>query len=224
MYNLVTRIISLVLWTQMMFYAKWTPLESPWGTKLSFPGSKVGFSVTGDQNTMTLCPFWSILFVSTLPSVCLHCAEDAHFVHCWSGVHIWCLPKAGTLEADTLSLFPGSKFTRPSLRMFVRTMETLFPSLVFANRCLPLWHRTTNLWSNGGGTHTETPVTWEGNTPIRLFPRCSAVTECDNYPFSFPIQPPGDGRFSILSPTLNLRNFSLWLLTSTGGWKKAKLL
>lgn len=162
-------------------------------------------------------------FVSTLPRVRLHRAEDAHCVHSWS-VHIWCLPEAGTSEADTLSLFPGSKFTRPSLRMFVRTMETLFPSLVFANRCLPLWHRTTNLWSNEGGTHTETPVTWEGNTPIRLFPWYSAVTECDNYPFSFPIQPPGDGRFSILSPTLNLRNFSLWLLTSTGGWKKAKLL
>lgn len=185
---------------------------------LSYGGSKYSHFVSLLEHS--LC----VHFAQFNTRVRLHRAEDAHFVHSWSGVHIWCLPEAETSEADKLSLFPGSKFTRTSLRMFVRTMETVFPSFVFTNRCLPLWHRTTNLWSNEGGPHTETPVTWEVNTPIGLFPRYPAVTECDNYPFSFPIQPPGDGRFSILSPTLNLRNFSLWLLTSTGGWKKAKLL
>lgn len=46
------------------------------------------------------------------------------------------------------------------------------------------------------------------------------MSECDNYTFSFPSQPSGDGRFSILSHTLSLRNFSLWLLMSPGDWER----
>lgn len=85
---------------------------------------------------------------------------------------------------------------------------------------LPLWHSTINLWNKEGGTHTETPATFEGNKLIGLFPQYSAVTECDNYTFSFPTQPPGDGRFSI--PFAHFKSEKLLLMASYESWRLEK--
>lgn len=49
-----------------------------------------------------------------------------------------------------------------------------------------------------------------------LFPRSSAVSECDNYTFSFPSQPSGDGRFSILSPLSLTSPYGFWWVLETG--------
>lgn len=87
----------------------------------------------------------------------------------------------------------------------------------------PLWQSTINPWNNKGGICTQTPAISKGSKQIWLSPRYWALTECDNYTFPFPFQPPGDGRFSTLSHTLSLRNF-LWLLTSTGGWKRNQVV
>lgn len=97
------------------------------------------------------------------------------------------------------------------------------PPLSSPTDVLPLWQSTINPWNNKGGVCTQTPAVSEGSKQIWLSPRYWALTECDNYTFPFPIQPPGDGRFSTLSHTLSLRNF-LWLLTSTGGWKRNQVV
>lgn len=73
---------------------------------------------------------------------------------------------------------------------------------------LPPWQSTINLWNKKSGLQLKPLDASAGNKPIRLFPRSSAVSECDNYTFSFPSQPSGDGRFSILSHTLSLRETS----------------
>lgn len=104
------------------FCEKWTPARAPWGTKLSFPGSRVGFRIMGDQNTLILSPFWNISSVSTWPDFTLRCnytAEGALGVCCLLGA-VRGLPEAGVQETGKLSLFTGSKSTRTSLWPFTR--------------------------------------------------------------------------------------------------------
>ena len=132
--------------------------------------------------------------LSPLSPVChevqLHRAENTCFAP--SQEPFGAALKPVILETEKLPLFTGSKFTKTSLWMCTRKAGLALKPLDAS----------------------------AGNKPIRLFPRSSAVSECDNYTFSFPSQPSGDGRFSILSHTLSLRNFSLWLLMSPGDWER----
>lgn len=88
----------------MMFYVKWTPIESPQGSKLSFLGSKVGFSDRAELWGIKYSPFRPPLkhsfcfhFAKFDTKVHLHTAENQDFVRSESGATWWVPPQIGAL-------------------------------------------------------------------------------------------------------------------------------
>lgn len=124
--------------------------------------------------------------------------------------------------SDKLPPSSGRKSSRSPLWLPVRKMGRS-PPRSSPTDVPPPWQSTKNLWNSKGGACTQTPAISEGSKRIWLSPRYWAPTERDNSAFPFLIQPAGDGRFRTFSHALSLRNF-LWLLTSTGGWKRNQVV
>ena len=101
-------------------------------------------------------PFWNILSVSTSPNL-------THTLFALSQEPLSASPKLGSGKLTSCYFSLAVNSPGPLCERSWGRWKVSFASLVFADSCLPLWHRAINLCGNEGRAHTETPATFEGN-------------------------------------------------------------